>query len=489
MMNLKIVVYQDGDNETDELNIIRDAWGKTWAKVYNKYASISFDHNIVNVKAESPSIALPTKLKVIAAIRNPDIYFYESTNKIELGGVEITTHSPDGSNIEKRYPYIWISRKLGVNAFIATPYSKTRPPRGATGRVATNRLPHRLSKRNIVFAREWDPDSEGNSVICQILPIIELQGGSLVNVEEPIKTLMFGLDDLGSFFAHLLASKILPKSARAFAKNELRILRLRMLLLAHACTAATTDTEASTLLRVNADHWIQIYNTRPDTGHWERGEGQFDSIDGRLMFTLDGISLLPVQHRPKRFECWLPQMTSRHPWIVEQIERGFGSKRLRNILQVINDQCVTKFANDLSDKDWLLLQNTTEQSLLLEREDWKPGLYKVTELVAPKERASVARIGLEKGSKKLSGEMETLLGNQNLYFSTHRAYKKGWASELRVLLSQLPSDAEVLIPRIPGKLLPFLSKVRCKVIAAESCTKNHLLLLRQLHKHGYARRK
>ena len=53
---------------------------------------------------------------------------------------------------------------------------------------------------------------------------------------------------------------------------------------------ATRQTEASSLLKLK-DRWIQVYNTRPDSGHWERGEGQFDSIDGRIMFTLDEISL------------------------------------------------------------------------------------------------------------------------------------------------------------------------------------------------------
>ena len=85
---------------------------------------------------------------------------------------------------------------------------------------------------------------------------------------------------------------------------------------------ATRSTEASTLLK-QPDRWIQVYNARPDSGHWERGEGQFDSIDGRLMFTIDEIYFLDAIQRPTIFEFWLPQLVSVHPWILEQQLRGF----------------------------------------------------------------------------------------------------------------------------------------------------------------------
>src|SRR5262245_4106636 len=43
---------------------------------------------------------VPPLLRQISGVRNPDLYFATNDHKTELGGIEITLHSPDGSNVE-----------------------------------------------------------------------------------------------------------------------------------------------------------------------------------------------------------------------------------------------------------------------------------------------------------------------------------------------------------------------------------------------------
>lgn len=475
-MNLEINIYQDGSNKPEGLSGIVAAWQQVWSKYYQDHATLQFTKTI-NVKKLTSQNDLPVKLKKIAAIRNPDIYFFEKTNELELGGVEITIHSPDGSNVEKRYPYLWASRRVGVSAFVACPYMKTR----ASGQK--NRLPHRHSKRNLVFAADWNPAEYDSSAIYQIVPVQDLQGRSLTNVREKIRALMLKWEDIGAFFAHTLAARILPDQVRAAAERHLTTFRQRLIDLAQSCVDDTTDKEASSLIKLADGRWIQVYNSRPDSGHWERGEGQFDSIDGRLMFTLDEISLLPENEHPECLEFWLPQMVSRHPWVLEQVDRKYGSKRFRNIVELLKESCTTKFADQLTDEDWDIL--THNPGLLIEREDWQPGVYQVTDLVPSRERSRVARKGLVRPSAKLLGDLGALLSDSNLYFSAHRAYKAGWLERLRNDVSTLPPSAMVLAPRIPRRLLEPLDSVGCKIVSAEDCTKNHLMLLRQLHRVGY----
>lgn len=475
-MNLEISVYQDGGNQPEGLSEMIAAWQRVWMKEYGQHATLRFT-GTVNVKELAAQSDLPVKLKKIAAIRNPDVYFVEKSLSIELGGVEITTHSPDGSNVEKRYPYLWASRRGGVSGFVACPYQKTR----ASGQK--NRLPHRHSKRNRVFAEDWDPVRGDTSAVYQIVPVQQLQGKSLSGVREKIRALMLRWEDLGAFFAHTLAQQTLPDPARSTAENQLEAFRNRLIELAQACIDDTTDTEASSLVKLSDGRWVQVYNSRPDSGHWERGEGQFDSIDGRLMFTLDEISLLPEDERPECFEFWLPQMVSRHPWVLEQVDREYGSKRFRNIIEILNESCRTKFADQLTDADWQIL--TDNPGLLIEREDWRPGVYKVADLVPTEARNRVARHGLKSPSAKLLEALGALLDNSDLYFSTHRAYKEDWFESLRDAVSSLPSSAVVLVPRIPRRLLESLISMSCKIVCAEDCTKDHLLLLRQLHRVGY----
>ena len=336
-----------------------DALRSTWARHYSPAGEVRFSLPL-NLKQAADRKLLPARLRSIAEVRNPDFFFFETTHGVELGGLETTVHSPDGSNVEKRYPYIWVSQRQGVDGIIACPLLKTRPG----GQV--NRLPFRHLARNLKLLARWQP-ADAASPLCQILPVRELHGqDDLALVPKSIRGLIPGWKDLGALFAHRLASATLGGVLAEAARAELGRIHQTLLTLSQACQAGTSDTEPSTLIQ-QPGRWIQVYNARPDSGHWERGEGQFDSIDGRLMFTLDGLD--SQRPRPK-FEFWLPQIVSAHPWIREQIRNGHGSKRLRNILVVLAPYCTTRFADALTAADWDLLQRNP--TLLLERLDWPP---------------------------------------------------------------------------------------------------------------------
>lgn len=471
---LQVQTYSDGPAPLG-LRDIQMSWEATWRKHYHCNVPLQFRPPI-NIKNAANRTTLPDGLRYIEKVRNPDLYFFERTKCIELGGVEITDHSPDGSNIEKRYPYLWASRRRRLSAFVASRYLKRRP----SGQI--NRLPFRHAFRNMQFLKEWAPGAaDGHGQLCQFLPMSELHLEDIALVPPSIRELLGHWDQLGEFFAHSLAAKVFTGSLLSIAKNWLSLFKTRLEQLAEACIAsATRETEASTLLKLPTK-WIQLYNTRPDSGHWERGEGQFDSIDGRIMFTLDEISLLAPGDRPRAFEFWLPQMVSSHAWIAEQRQRGFASKRLRNLLVELREMCTTKFADELCVEDWQLL--TSNKGLLLERLDWEPSVYRVVDLVPTPHRERVARIGLLNSSKARVSQITSMLSNEDLYFSAHRPYIAGWRAALIEALEPLPSTATVLVPRIPSALIGSLpSSVRCHVKAAEHCTKDYLLMLRQLHR-------
>jgi hypothetical protein len=465
-MQITIQIFRDGENQPIGLNEITEGWFSTWNQFYHEFGTITFEQG-PNLKEEHEEGVVPDKLKNIAFIRNPDLSFVIKDTQVVLGGVEITVHSPDGSNAEKRYPFLWASGQVGTNGLILCPYQKTRPTGG------TNRLPNRHVQRNLKFLEDWNP-SDPESFLRQIIPIYELQLGSVSELPDRVQNLLLDWKQIGEFYAHFLALILVGPNEQVV--NKLTIFKRKLVDLAEACLDSTDYTEPSSLLKLE-DKWIQIYNTRPDSGHWERGEGQFDSIDGRLMFTLDEIERLPESDKPKSFEFWLPQLVSKHPWVSEQIERGFGSKRFRNIMVTLADKCFTKFADQLTNEDWNLLENNP--GLLLERLDWEPGIYKVTSLVKKEDRAKVAKRGL-KGNAIIYNILEQL-NRDDLYFSTHRAYIKNWRADLIEKLSKIESGATVLIPRIPQRLLPNEFD-GLNIIPAESCTKLHLMTIRQLHR-------
>jgi hypothetical protein len=475
-LNLTVKVFSDGE-EPPILAEVVAAWHQTWASTYASHAALEIGAP-ANLKASENRVGLPEGLIRIERIRNPDVFFVESSQGIELGGIEITSHSPDGSNIEKRYPFLWAAPGSRTNAFVATPYLKRRPG----GQI--NRLPLRHIQRNQQFLRDWNPGQPGHSFLRQFIPLRELHMGDLTYVPENLKRLLVTWRELGSFFAHLLAARTLAGSIREHATAELRKWSDRLASLSQACVQnADHKAEASTLLKL-PDRWIQVYNSRPDSGHWERGEGQFDSIDGRLMFTLDEISFLPESQRPRKMEFWLPQMVSAHPWIVEQRTRGHESKRLRNILVELASFCQTKFAEDLTEADWDILRD--HPRLLLERKDWEPRTYSVADVIHGGSPRTIANAGISGAPRALREAIEKMLRDVSLYYCALRAYTPGCRSLLERQVDSLPAGATVLAPRLPAALVGKVGvKSRVNVVPAEMCSKEQLCMLRQLHRYTF----
>lgn len=466
---ITVQIFVDGD-ESDFLYTIKKTWQDRWTSHYSHLGTLVFDAP-VNVKEFSGLGKLPANIQKAFLIRNPDIFFVASigARQIVLGGIEITAHSPDGSNVEKRYPFIWSGRKFGFSAFIVCPYMKVRPG------GAVNRLPNRHSCRNLDFIAEWEEKGAVGGAIQQIVPLQELQDDNSA-ARNFIGRDLFTWRHMSLYFCDLLAYNL----GAGQAGPPLSAFVSDMKNLASACKAVTRFTNPSSFLEIG-NRWIQIYNTRPDSGHWERGEGQFDSIDGRLMFTLDEASLNKSLHK---LEFWMPQLSKRHPWIVEQIARDHGSKRLRNIVKILSKDMEVKFSDDLTSADISILQNNP--GLTLERLDWKSDLYNLNNLLGSAKPYDVAKAGLKSPNPTVINEISDLLADPFLYLSTHRIYEINWQSTLQNKLSQLPANSTVLVPRIPrSQLRQFLGRGDITVIFAEECTKTQLMAVRQLHRHCF----
>ena len=113
-MEFIIEVFTDGA-ESVGLQEIISGWRNAWEESYTSAASLEFlSHQ--DLKQSQNRTDLPPALGYLEQVRNPDVYFFERSTNTELGGVEITDHSPDGSNIEKRYPFIWASRRVHTNS-------------------------------------------------------------------------------------------------------------------------------------------------------------------------------------------------------------------------------------------------------------------------------------------------------------------------------------------------------------------------------------
>lgn len=447
-----------------------------WSNEFPTAPPLEFT-NVKNLKSGEDLASASPALQAIAYIRNPDVFFQLDDPYVEIGGVEITVHSPDGSNADKRYPYLWASRQHRLDAFIVCPYQKTRT------QGASNRLPFRHARRNRHFAERWAP-SDTQSHLLQILPITDLQQ-DIEQVPESVARQMWSFDRIGEFFALRIAQYTLDQDAVRHANAQLERLRASLISLVSACENNTSHTDPSTLY-LAADRWVQVYNSRPDSGHWERGEGQFDSIDGRLMFTLDEIDLLAEDERPDTMEFWLPQMVREHPWIQEQHERGFGSKRFRNITQTLQDHLVVRYANDLGDADWAILEDNP--SLSLERLDWAEHIFRVSDVLDGKPIAEVARKGARTVSEAVLEQVEDSLRRTDLFFSAHRATRAGWKEALRRAAARLPEGATLLVPRLPRNLLADVRVPHgVTMVPAEEVTKVELLALRQLHRTSTAR--
>lgn len=466
---ISIEIFVDGE-ETHFLGEIKSGWINRWHKNYPNLCALTFQDPI-NVKNNLGFNRLPTEIQKAFRIRNPDVFFIAIVEgkKIVLGGIEITVHSPDGSNVEKRYPFIWSGRKYGFSAFIVCPYMKTR----SGGQI--NKLPNRHSCRNIDFINDWEAHKSPQEPLQQIIPLKELQE-NYPSAHALLGRDLLSWDDLSGYFCDLLACKLGSVSAG----DSLNNFSARMKDLAIACKAVTRFTKPTSFLEIH-NKWIQIYNTRPDSGHWERGEGQFDSIDGRLMFTLDEASLNQSSHK---LEFWMPQLSKKHAWIIEQSDRNYESKRLRNIIKVLNEYMVIKFADDLTANDLSILQENP--GLTLERLDWKSDLYNVNTLLGTAKASTVARAGLKSPNQLILDEMSTLLSDVSVYLSTHRIYEKDWQNSFEAKIKALPANSKVLAPRIPKTQIQgsfdFGSNI---VVFAEDCTKVQLMAIRQLHRHCF----
>ncbi|WP_419210339.1 hypothetical protein ABRP32_01090 [Providencia manganoxydans] len=464
---IQIDIFTDGE-ESHFLDDIVLPWLERWKHDYSFLGEIKFN-TPVNVKTRHGFFMLTPMLRQAFEIRNPDLFFVANINgnAVPLGGIEITAHSPDGSNVEKRYPFLWAGRKYGFSAFIVSPYMKSR----ANGQ--TNKLPNRHSERNIDFLQEWDRKKSLIAPLQQILPIKELQDNyssitSLLGQDLP------NLTSLAEYFCNFLAENIKDNSS----STKIPTFVDKMYKLATACKRVTRYTPPSSFIE-QGNRWIQIYNTRPDSGHWERGEGQFDSIDGRLMFTLDEAE---IKGLTKSLEFWMPQLSKKHAWIIEQAERDHGSKRLRNIVKVLSQYMTVKFSDDLSFDDITLLQSNPR--LTLERLDWPSGIFSIIDLLNGEKPTKVARTGLKSPNEYTITEIHKILESTNTYISTHRIYVPDWNLSFVKDILSIPDGSTIIAPRIPKSQIHIWPNNfgQRSVVFAEECTKYQLMAIRQLHR-------
>src|SRR5262249_1656187 len=161
---LSIRPYFDGPEPFGFTAIIQ-SWTAAWTEHYEADAHLDILAP-VNLKLAQNRVELPKGLRILERLRNPDLFFAETTRGIELGRIEITDHSPDGSNIEKRYPFLWASRRAKISAFAVSRYLKQRPNR------QINRFPFRHAFRNVQFLKEWNPRArDEHGQLCQFLPL------------------------------------------------------------------------------------------------------------------------------------------------------------------------------------------------------------------------------------------------------------------------------------------------------------------------------
>ncbi|WP_219612100.1 hypothetical protein, partial [Vibrio parahaemolyticus] len=99
MRDIRITTFVDGD-EPVFLNSVFSWWIREWADLYSHLGNITFDR-VLDVKKRDGFNVLPESLQSAFLIRNPDLFFIAEVDgeSVSLGGIEITTHSPDGSNV------------------------------------------------------------------------------------------------------------------------------------------------------------------------------------------------------------------------------------------------------------------------------------------------------------------------------------------------------------------------------------------------------
>lgn len=116
--------------------------------------------------------------------------------------------------------------------------------------------------------------------------------------------------------------------------------------------AAGDDVPARTVLE-NDDVYV-VADLLPETGWYDRGTGQFDSIDGRFLFHLD-------RARRKREGAkgilLLPQLGSRFVWIREILEGNGGARRSIRFNSFIENAAKVLYQEDLTRNNYETMVN------------------------------------------------------------------------------------------------------------------------------------
>lgn len=479
---IQVSVFTDGENRSILQDKIEqaaiDEWNSCYALILGEITFLP----AVNMKIASNINVLGKDIQYLMNIRNPDLlYVLKSTSQI-IGGIEITDHSPDGSNADKRYPFLWASKRVKAHGFIVCPHSKQRPIKSGRTTPQINRFPFRHASRNIRLLSNLRDDPF--KAIQQILPVQELQANDVV-LGGNLEALLPSVTILGRYFAHITAAIIDP-AMKEIGKKALYNIINTLLSFSKECIRNTTRVDPSSLyIDKERRRWVFLYNSRPDSGHWERGEGQFDSIDGRIMFALDEIEFLAPNDKPQKIELWMPQISSQHPWILEQISNEYGSKRFRNIMVILAKDIEVKFSDNLTENDWYILEKN--QSLTLERADWDLGIFNLHDYYDLDQAEIVATFGEYSLSKALTKATTAFLATPNIFYATYRAYTPHWRDLFIAAISTIDfKGVSVLLPRIPKAMLCNIPPTHAKIIPAEECTKAQLIALRQVYKYKKA---
>ena len=229
------MTWIDGESLSGLARALQNHMARAWRRHEPEAPPLTFT-GARNLKSSRDLEHASPTLQAVAWIRNPDVFFELVDPRVDLGGVEITSHSPDGSNADKRYPYLWASRQHELDAFVVCPYRKTRT------QGANNQLPFRHAHRNRAFVESWNA-ADTRSYLTQILPLTDLQSG-IEQLPRSISSAMWNSAKLGEFFALRIAQRTLADQAPINRLTELRVSLLRLI---EACEANTRYTAPSTV--------------------------------------------------------------------------------------------------------------------------------------------------------------------------------------------------------------------------------------------------
>jgi hypothetical protein len=209
---------------------------------------------------------------LLIEMKSPDKKQYEV-----IIAVERTTHSPDGSNIEKRYPLTYICRKKNVSSLTVVPLYKQRI------QGQTNRIPSRFADFFFQESMNFLKTPDRSRWPALLIPYKNytpnkdlIIGGRVLNID----TLTFSDDWISEFISNRIVLQIDPGEKTARSRITKQLLKIQNVM--QTIVKAGKIVKART---VNEDDGlIVVANLLPETGWWDRGTGQFDSIDGRFFF-------------------------------------------------------------------------------------------------------------------------------------------------------------------------------------------------------------